>query len=407
VRVGLLTTSFPRRAGDVPGQFVLGFAQALAAAGHTLSVLAPEPAEALPPARFAAIDLHWVRYLKPRALERTFYGAGVLDNLTHAPWTALGLAPFVLALFRAAHRESTRWDAVVSHWALPCALVADALPARRGRGARSAPLRHLAVLHSADVFLLERLPYAGEIARRIATGADQLLFVSRDLRARFLALLAPLLRGEVASRAHVCAMGIDPAPSPRPVRAALRQRLDLSGLCVLSMGRLISLKGVAHAIDALATQPETTLIIAGDGPMQAELRARARPFGARVRFVGELAGSAKTDWLSAVDAFVLPSIVLANGRSEGMPSVLLEAMEHGLPVIASDVGGVRDVVRPDENGFLLPPADAHAIARALSSLQDEALRARLGAGAQALAAAYHWPALAPQLSALVTGADFP
>jgi glycosyltransferase involved in cell wall biosynthesis len=402
VRVGLLTTSFPRRTGDVPGQFVLGFAQALAAAGHSLEVLAPEPAEALPPPRFPGIDLHWVRYLKPRALERTFYGAGVLDNLTHAPWTALGLAPFVLALCRAAYKHSAHWDAVVSHWALPCALVADALPARAGR----TPRRHLAVLHSADVFLLERLPYAGEIARRIASSADQLLFVSRDLRARFLALLAPVARGELSSRAHVCAMGIDPAPA-RPARAALRQRLDLSGLCVLSMGRLITLKGVAHAIDALATQPEATLIIAGDGPLETELRARARPYGARVRFVGALSGSEKTAWLSAVDAFVLPSIVLANGRSEGMPSVLLEAMEHGLPVIASDVGGVRDVVRPDDNGFLLPAADPHAIARALSALQDEALRARLGTGARALAAQYHWPALAPQLSALLSGADFP
>lgn len=397
MKIGLLTTSFPRRQGDVPGVFVLGFAQALARAGHTLEVLAPEPAETLAPPRFEGIDLHWVRYLKPRALERTFYGAGVLDNLKHAPWTALGLGPFVLALWREAYVRARHWDAVVSHWALPCALVAGALPARR----------HLAVLHSADVFVLERLPCPAEIAQHIARRADQLLFVSRDLRARFLALLPPLVRAEVSSRAHVCAMGIEPATPASEERSTLRARFGLGDLCVLSMGRLIALKGVAHAIDALAHAPETTLIIAGHGPSEAALREQARPYGARVRFVGELSGADKTAWLSAADAFVLPSIVLANGRTEGMPSVLLEAMEHGLPVVASDVGGVDDVLRPNENGFLLSPGDPRAIARAFCALADPALRGRLSANARELAASYHWSALAPDLSALVTGADFP
>jgi glycosyltransferase involved in cell wall biosynthesis len=397
VRIGLLSTSFPRRAGDVPGQFVLGFARALVNCGHTIEVLAPEPAEALPTPRFAGIDLHWVPYLKPRALEQTFYGAGVLDNLTRAPWTALGLAPFALALLAEARRRSARWDAVVSHWALPCALIANALPRRSA---------HLAVLHSADVFLLERLPLRRELARAVAARADNLLFVSRDLRARFLALLPAIERGQVASRAHVCAMGIDPAAAAETERGALRRKLGVTGLCVLSMGRLVAIKGLEHAIDALAHNERATLIIAGAGPLRAALAARARRYGARVRFVGELAGADKTAWFTAADAFVLPSIVLASGRTEGMPSVLLEAMEHGLPVVASDVGGVSDVVRPNENGFLLPCADASAIARAFSALEDDATRARLAQGARELAALFHWSALGPHLNELLLGADF-
>jgi glycosyltransferase involved in cell wall biosynthesis len=396
VRIGLLTTSFPRRPGDVPGQFVLGFARALAARGHAVDVLAPEPWEALDPPHFSDVTLRWVPYLRPRWLERTFYGAGVLDNLTHTPWTALGLAPFVLAMLRTARQESARWDAVVSHWALPCALIASALPRR---------LRHLAVLHSADVFVLEQLPMRRELARRIAASSDNLLFVSRDLRTRFLALLPPVARAECASRAHVCAMGIDPASPLAGTRAALRARLGLDGLCVLSMGRLIALKGIEHAIDALSLHAHATLVIAGTGPMHASLRERAARHGSRVRFVGELAGTEKSDWLSAVDAFVLPSIVLDNGRSEGMPSVLLEAMEHGLPVIATDVGGVRDVVRDGENGFLLPAASAQAIARAFAALEDAATRTRLSAGARELAAMYHWQVLGPHLSGLLFAAD--
>ncbi len=398
-----MTTSFPRRAGDVPGQFVLGFARALTARGHTLEVLAPEPAEPITPPRFSGVELCWVPYLKPRALEQTFYGAGVLDNLARAPWSALGLLPFVLALTRAARARAARWDAVVSHWALPCALVAGALP-WLGFAARKR-LPHLAVLHSADVFVLERLPMKRELALHIAAGADQLLFVSRDLRARFLALLPALERAEVGARAHVCAMGIEPANETPEERTRLRERLNVSGLCVLSMGRLIVLKGVEHAIDALAEHPRATLIVAGAGPARAALEVRARRYGPRVRFVGQLEGADKRAWLGAADAFVLPSIVLPNGRSEGMPSVLLEAMEHGLPVIASDVGGVRDVVRNGENGFLVPSASPSAIARAFASLEGEALRAQLAAGARELAQLYHWDALGPHLEALLTGED--
>jgi glycosyltransferase involved in cell wall biosynthesis len=419
MRIGLLTTSFPRREADVPGAFVLGFARALSARGHQLTVLAPEPAErefSAPP-RFSGIAVHWVRYLVPRSLERTFYGAGVLDNLRRDPRAALGLAPFVVALTAQAAGRARGWDAVVSHWALPCALIAGWLG-----------VPHLAVLHSADVFLLERLPQRRRLARHIARGADELLFSSRALRERFLALLRPLERAELGARCHVCAMGIEASAPPRrgessgpsrrselgppskrselnapSGRDAARRELGLNGFSVLSMGRLIELKGIEHAIDALVALPEVELIVAGEGPLRARLEQRARRARARVRFVGEIHGAAKHTWLSAADAFVLPSVVLPSGRSEGVPGCLLEAMDHGLPVVASDVGGVSDVVQAERNGLLVPPADAGALAAALTRLSDRKLRAALGREARKTAALYHWDVLAPRIEELLLG----
>src|SRR3954454_12000613 len=101
MRIGLLTTSFPRFVGDVPGHFVLGFARALSELGHTIEVLAPEPRERafMAPLSLPGVSVHWVRYA-PRPLERTFYGAGVLDNLRSDPLAALGLMPFTAALAR-------------------------------------------------------------------------------------------------------------------------------------------------------------------------------------------------------------------------------------------------------------------------------------------------------------------
>jgi glycosyltransferase involved in cell wall biosynthesis len=371
VKIGILSTSFPRREGDLAGSFVLGFARSLARRGHTIEVLCPSDASGVAP-RFAGIDVHWVRYL-PRPLEHTFYGAGVLDNLRRAPWAALGLAPFVAALAREAHSRS--WDAVVSHWALPCALVAP-------RG-----IPHLAICHSADVFALEKLPRM--LAAQVGRAADAMVFSSRDLRRRFLARLAPLESAAVAQRAHVCPMGIDPAPPMAHDQA-------LAGPTALAMSRLVPIKGLEYAIEAVrGTSWE--LLIAGEGPERARLERRAR--GARVRFLGHVAGQTKSSWLHAADAFVLPSIPLASGRTEGMPTAVLEAMDHGLPVVASDTGGLRDVLRDGENGVLVPPGNARAIGLALKRVRDQ--REPMSRSARETAAQYHWDVLAPRFEAFL------
>lgn len=396
--IGLLTTSFPRADDDAAGHFVLGFARALVSRGHEVEVLAPEPHEdtyRLAP-RHDGIVVHWVPYLPRRELQRTFYGAGVLDNLRRDPVSALGLAPFVASLARDTRARIGRWDAVVSHWALPSALVAGEL---------CGALPHLAVLHSADVFVLERLPTARLrrlLATRIGKRARALLFSSRDLRRRFLALLDPLVRAELGARAHVCPMGIDPALPTCEPRRLLRERLALDRFTLLSLSRLIPLKGLEHAIDAASALPEIELVIAGYGPERDALEVHAKRRGARVRFVGAVYGATKRDWLSAADTFVLPSIQLANGRTEGMPSTVLEAMEHGLPVIASDVGGVSDTVRTGENGFLVRAGSAAEIENAVRALvADDALRQRFSAGAKETAELYHWETLAPRFEELL------
>lgn len=398
MRVGLLTTSFPRFEGDVPGAFVLGFARALVRQGHEVEVLAPEPDRGADgPPRFAGVRVRWVPYLRPRRLERTFYGAGVLDNLRREPAAALGLLPFTLALAEATRRRLPSWDAVVSHWALPCALIAGTL---RGRA------RHLAVLHSADVSLLERLPLRGLLAQRIAQGADQLVFSSQSLRARFGALLDPLARADAASRMHVCAMGVDALSFEGDLapRQRLRRELGVEGYCLLSLGRLVPIKGLEHAIDAVAQLSGVELVVAGAGPLEAALRARAERRGARVRFVGVVRGPLKQAWLRAADAFVLSSVELASGRSEGMPNSVLEAMQAGLPVIASATGGIRDVVQHEHNGLLVPPGDVPALVAAVERLRGDAdLAARLASQGRETAALYDWNVLGPHFSALLQG----
>lgn len=361
MKVGLLTTSFPRYPGDIAGNFVLGFARALQQHGHSVEVLAPEPRERLAVCAEPGIELRHVPYARPRALQRTFYGAGVPDNLARDPLAWLGLAPFCSSLAYHALKRRAHWDALVSHWALPCALTAGAV--RAGRP-------HLAVLHSADIHVLSRLPARAQLAKRIARGADALWFVSEAQRRRFCALLPAR---EPTPRTLVCPMGIE-APErdvfDADTRSAFRRRHQLHGFCVLLLGRLVSIKGYDVALRAAAMGGEITLLIAGEGPMRARWMQQAREQNVRVRWLGAVHGDEKQRWLRAADAFALPSRTLTNGRSEGLPCALLEALASGLPAVASDLPGIRELRTLAPKLLLVPADDPAALHRALLTLRD-------------------------------------
>jgi glycosyltransferase involved in cell wall biosynthesis len=393
MRVGLLTTSFPRYEGDIAGQFVLGFARALVARGHDLSVLAPEPHERLTPPSWPGVRLRWLGYLRPRMLQRTFYGAGVPDNLRRDPRAWLGLLPFSAALAAAARCELADCDALVSHWSLPCALAAGA--ARAGRP-------HLAVIHSADLHALSRLPGRSRLAARVAGGATALWFVAETQRERFCAWLPRARPDAIEPHMHVQPMGIDDPGPPARERAALRRELGLTGFTLLTIARLVPVKGLVEAVRSLRHRGDLEWLIAGDGPAARQIAREAASARLRVRLLGTVTGARKHALLHAADAFILPSRVLASGRSEGVPTALFEAMAHGLPTVASAVGGIPGAVRPFQSALLFDPNGPQALERAVDRLiADEQLRGTLSARGRTAAQSHGWQAIAPHIEALL------
>lgn len=388
--IGVLTTSYPRHREDVAGVFVRGMARALAARGHRLEVLAPEPRGGAPPPRDPGVEVRWVRYAPP-VLRHTFYGAGVPDNVRRDPRAWPGLATFPAALRRAARRRVAGWDALISHWALPCALVAGAV-----RGGRP----HLAVLHSADVHLMRHLPFRRRWAGAVAESATDLLCASGALRKELLSWIPPVPRARVAGRCHASAMGIEPPLEVAP-REALRRRLGFGRFTALSVGRLVGIKGLRGAIEAAAREG-IDLVIAGEGPERRRLEDHAARLGAPVRFLGARTGVAKAELLAAADVFVLPSLELPSGRTEGTPTAVLEAAAAGLPIVASATGGIAELFAHERSALLTAPGDASALGASLRRLRDEpALRRRLARAAREVGRAFEWRALAPRLEELL------
>jgi len=158
-------------------------------------------------------------------------------------------------------------------------------------------------------------------------------------------------------RIDVLTYGIDLAQVDVTPPASIRKDLgiprDAPLLC--SVGRLVVDKGHVYAVRALAgvgdVEPGAWLLIVGEGPEEGRLREEVRHLGLRQRVVFLGFQTAVLGLLKACDVFVLPSL------EEGLPVTVVEAMACGLPVIASDVGGIRSLVVSGESGLLVPPAE--------------------------------------------------
>lgn len=146
----------------------------------------------------------------------------------------------------------------------------------------------------------------------------------------------------------------------------LRHRYGLTGRkVVICVTRLVPIKNLPMMLDAVARvrrqRSDVTLVLVGEGPQQPVLEARARELGLgdAVRFAGYVPQGETAAWYRSADVFALSS------DFDNSPNVVLEAMACGLPIVATDVGGLREYVTPPANGLLTPKGDAGAFASAL------------------------------------------
>ncbi|MFH0965750.1 MAG: glycosyltransferase [Planctomycetota bacterium] len=221
----------------------------------------------------------------------------------------------------------------------------------------------------------------------IETGIDRAFArVSRVIVANARAVKQALVsRGVPADRIVVIPNGVRlPAADPEAA-AALRKRFAPAGEPVIGyVGRISSEKRLDTLIEALHRladlTPSPALLVVGDGPDRFRIESLAEDLihERRAHFVGEVVDVA--DYYACMDLLVLPS------RYEGLPNALIEAAAAGLPVVACDVGGVREVVSDGESGLIVASEDPEALAQAIRRLlENPALRAALGEAARRIA----------------------
>ena len=148
-----------------------------------------------------------------------------------------------------------------------------------------------------------------------------------------------------------------------------------------TVGRFVQPKGHAHLLEAMTKvrrhHPDARALLVGDGPLRPEMEAKARELDLSETVIFTGIRRDVPEILALLDIFILPSLW------EGLPVALLEAMAAGLPVVATRVGGVPEVVIDGVTGLLVPPRDPEALSAAiLTLLQDPDLRHRMGEAGQ-------------------------
>ena len=276
-------------------------------------------------------------------------------------------------------------DVVHAHQALPDGAAGQRL-------AQALGLPFVVTVHGADVNVA--LPGGGAVATRVArvlASADAVVAVSGAVARRLIGLVAP-------ERLHVINNGLVGAGA-----AAVPAELAGSAPLIVSVGHLIASKGQAAVLEAMAAVtdqlPDLEYAIVGEGGCEAALREQARALGlaARVHFLGRLAHADVQRLNARAGLFVLPS------SPEGFGLVYTEALAQGTPVVACGGEGPEDFVRDGENGFLVPPRDATAVAEALRQAFADPQRLRhMGEAGRVSVAGLTWQRNAEQHLALYT-----
>jgi glycosyltransferase involved in cell wall biosynthesis len=294
----------------------------------------------------------------------------------HRQWSKRFAVRSILPRLLALHARH-RFDVVHCHAAYPQAYVALTLRQLTG-------LPYVVRPHGADVLpdeAIRRVPRLAARMSRALTAADAVIAQGESLRDVIRGIgVAPERMVTINNGVDIAAFAVaEPFPHPRPY--------------ILGLGSLVRHKGFDLLVDAYGrlSNPAVDLLIAGDGGESAALTAQIARLGLhdRVRLLGPVTGDRKVSLYRSGECFVCPS------RREPFANVILEALASGLPVVATDVGGNRELVQSEVNGLLCEPESSAAIAAALQRLLDAPeVAARLRAAAPQSIANHDWSQVA-------------
>lgn len=384
MRALISSSTFPLELDDGLPRFVFDLAKHLSERCDVIA-LAPGAPGASPQERLGGIEVRRFTYFRPRRLQSLAYGHGMRQNIRSSIFNKIQVLPFIWNQTVATRRlvRQNRPDVVNSHWMIPQGL-STALAARR-----SPPFRHVLTVHAADVYALQQSLLGPRMARFIISKSDFVFATGSRVRDSLDALLG------TPSEARLQPMGVHVSLFRDAPRAELQP--SFSDGYLLFFGRLVEKKGVEFLLRAmpriLERYPCLGLVIVGYGPEERALRKQASRSGieSSVRFMGRCSHPDIAGYLSGAELTVVPSIVDRNGETEGMPTVVLEAMAAGRPVVGCAVDGIPDIIRDGENGWLCREKDPIDLAaKILAALDDRPSIADMGRRATETAEGFDW-----------------
>lgn len=380
MRVLLITSAYPSDARDPRGTFIHTLARALASEGLEVTVLAPGTRWGPSTETRDGIKVQRARYWIRRWQSLAEGVGGIVPNLRRRPLLVAQVIPLFVALTWRAVRMASGFDVIHAHWLFPGGIAGLA-------AAKMHRVPFVVTSHGGDLNLSRHSALLRLVTNAVSAGADACVGVSHAMVEEF------VRQGTPASKVTFIPLGLEPAEDSPKAQQVPHPELDhyrhYQGLRIVYVGSLIARKSVhvllkAHRELARRGRPVATLIV-GAGPCEAALRLYAESESLTdVFFAGAQSPTEALTMMSYADVLVLPSL------SEGRGLVLVEAMSLGLPVIASDIPGPRELVKEEVTGMLFPVGDATALANCLERLISiPGLGPALGEGGRRLVESEH------------------
>lgn len=397
MRILYIVTAFPRSPGEIITPWMSETIDRLRATGTEVEVLAPSY-RGLGDQVIDGTKVHRFRYA-PGPIETLTHDQTAPDRLREKPYYAGLLPGYLLAGSRAATRlaRTGRFDVLHAFWPIPHGMFALSAKARTG-----VPV--VSTFFGVELTWMRRqLPFLAPAARWIVRKSDVVTAISSSTASAIQAVV-PEARSRIIPFGAASSGAGDALPTRDVPLSEERDR----PYRLLFVGRLVERKGVIHLLRALTKlDPGVRLAIVGDGPLGPSLRAAAQELGVaeRVEFTGPVSPEELRRQFQLCDVFVLPAVEDSKGDVEGLGVVLIEALSHGRPVIASASGGIPDIVRDGSTGLLVTPGDEEALAGAVTRLRsDPELSRRLVAQGRAhIEEAFSWDHIVGELNRLYTG----
>ena len=371
MKVLIIGSVYPRFHEDAEVPWLRTSIAHLKKAGVEIQILAPSY-KGLKSHDIDGTHVNRFRYA-PASWEILTHEEGAPSKMASKPWLQLLAIPYIINGFFQCIRICRKWrpDVIHAHWPFPHAYIA--------LGAAKLFKIPLALnFHGAELLLIRKKKWVKPFLK-FAIGQAQAIFANSSFTASKIKAIRNVnvewspygttLEGHDAS-CHPAAV------IPHAINGKFK---------ILFVGRHIERKGITYLIEAAKYLPRDKfeIRIVGVGDLTEQLKKQAEESGANIIFTGKLSPEDLANEYKNANVFVLPAIVDSKGDTAGLGVVLIEAMELGLPIVASNVGGIPDVVVDGKSGILVPEKDPVALADAFKRLADDpALTESLLAGAR-------------------------
>ncbi len=383
MKVLVIGSVYPRYPEDAEVPWLRTSIAHLKKAGVQVQVLAPAY-KGLKSHEIDGVTVNRFRYA-PASLEMLTHEEGAPSKMANKPWLQLLAIPYIISGFFKCLSLCRKWrpDIIHAHWPFPHAYIALG-------AAKLFRIPLVLNFHGAELLLIRKKKWVRPLLK-FAIGQARAVFANSSFTAGKIKAIRdvkvewspygttletkdggslPLASAAKAASATPSSGGTRACPGPVP-----GQRPDK--FKILFVGRHIERKGIRYLIEAAKHLPKDQfeIRIVGVGDLTEELKKQAAcmpPESAEIIFTGKLSPEALADEYRTANVFTLPAIVDSKGDTEGLGVVLIEAMELGLPVVASNVGGIPDVVVDGVSGILVPEKDPEALASAFKKLASDA-----------------------------------